>query len=73
MSEREIIVRVNDAGDIVAWKALVGGRRSHVMANPVFPAHQPNYSLEFGVRTRVKSYRRRTGEIPLTDEFARRK
>ncbi len=67
------LVRVNEAGDIVAWKALVGGRTSHALARPVFSRHQPNYDLDHGVLIRIKSFRRQTGALPLHEEFARRK
>ncbi|HEX9815857.1 MAG TPA: hypothetical protein VGB18_02660 [Candidatus Thermoplasmatota archaeon] len=73
MTERGVWVRINAEGDIPAWKAVVGGKRSHALAKPTFPAHQPNYNFDNGVLIRVKSFKRVRGEFPLSDEFARRK
>jgi hypothetical protein len=73
MSEHGVWVRVNHDGDIPAWKVIVGAKKSHRLSKPVFPRHQPNYDFDHGPLIRVKAFRRLRGEIPLTDEFARRK
>ncbi|HEX9816723.1 MAG TPA: hypothetical protein VGB18_07065 [Candidatus Thermoplasmatota archaeon] len=70
---RTATVPVDENGDIVLWKALAGAKDSHRMSRPVFPNHQPNYNLDRGVLIRVKAARHVTGEVPLEDEFAKRR
>ncbi len=58
-------VLLDDNGDIVAWKAVVGAKHSHAMARPVFPRHQPNYSFDKGVVIRIRALCRAGGTQPL--------
>ena len=73
MALRWVSVLVNEDGDIVAWKAIAGAKTSHKLAKPVFPAHQPNFSLDKGIIVRIKAILRPTGALPLDTEYTKRR
>ena len=70
---REIPVPVDNEGNFRAWKAVVGGKRSHRLARPLFAEHQPNYDFDKGVVIRIKSPYRVTGKLDLSEEYGQRK
>lgn len=73
MSFRLISVSVDENGDIIAWKAVAGAKRSHLLAKAVFPQYKPNYSLDKGVAIRIKAFGRPTASFPLDSDYATRK